>query len=126
LQPFKAAQQGTQPADWHALEILRVLHDADEHKELFAADRLLTQVDVLVNGQIHHSAAGAMKDGTVAYASPVKVDVEIRGAHGVGLCVGSKGHDVWRWPIPRTFNVILNHIANTVLPPLEKLMVFPA
>jgi len=125
LQPFKAAQQGARPAQCHALKILRVLHDADEHKELFVADRLLTQVDVIVNGQIHRSLPSAAKDSTVIYASPSKVEVKVIGAHGVGLGVGAEGRDEWRWPLPRTFNIILNHIAEEVLPALKGLLVYP-
>jgi hypothetical protein len=126
LQPFEVALKHAKPAEYQALEILRVLHDADEHQELVIADRVLEQVDVLVDGQIAHSPPSGVKDGTAIYASPDKVKVELIGAAFVGLGVGKKGRDEWRWPIPRAFNTILDHIGNEVLPALEKLIVYPA
>jgi hypothetical protein len=125
LQPFKRAKQHTQPADRHALEILRVLHDADEHQELFVADRGVEQVNVLVNGVINHSPPSLVKDGAVVYSSPAKVKAEVIGAALVGLGVGAEGRDEWRWPLPRTFETILNNIVNEVLPALAGLTMFP-
>jgi hypothetical protein len=125
LQPFDSARKLGKRAEDHSLDVLRVLHDADEHQELFVADRMLLQVDVLVGGQIVRSAPSAVQDGTVVYASSDKENVEVVGMPEVGLGAGKKGRDKWRWPVPLAFDAMLNHIAAEVLPALAGLLVYP-
>lgn len=134
LQPFKTARELDQPAMWHTLDILRTLHDADEHKGLFLADRGIADADILVNGTLDSSTPESvvLKDGTVIFTSLTEVEVQIIGTALVALGVSEQGSDESpipggkkRWRLPYTFDTMLVHIAETVLPALEGLIVYP-
>ncbi|MGD1059773.1 MAG: hypothetical protein ABR992_20475 [Solirubrobacteraceae bacterium] len=134
LQPFKAAGETGQPATEHTLDILRTLHDADEHKGLFVADRGVADAEISVNGTLASSTPESvvLKDGTVIYTSLTEVEVQLVGTALVALGVSGQGSDESpvpggkkRWRLPYTFDAILDHIAQTVLPALEGLIVYP-
>jgi hypothetical protein len=133
LQPFKAAAKTGNPAQWHTLDILRTLHDADEHKSLFVAERGVRDGEVIVNGiGLRGPSGSSPENGAVIHFSPAKVQVQLIGTPFVALGVSGDRSDEGpvpgakrRWPLPETFDTILVHIAETVLPALEGLLIYP-
>lgn len=118
LQPYWRAVEHGKPAEHQVLAILHSLQNADKHCQPVLIPDGLRQCEVIVNGQVDECITPVVKNGTPVYISETKVQVEVEGALTVSIGKGMDG----LYPFPGGFEMMLDFIANEVLPPLEKLL----
>jgi hypothetical protein len=121
LQPFeKARQAGKPPEDaiHHALAVLKTLQNADKHRQLIFSKPTLKRARIFLDGIEMAGAAPSLKDGAVVAVMDHKVDVQVDGVVAIPFGIGNNlGYE-----FPLVFNMILDSVANDVLPALEPLL----
>lgn len=115
LQPHEAARQTGKPPQHHTLSILSRLQNADKHRQLLFTEPCLFQTMVYPNGVQPFGYTPGLKNGAVIYEHPTKVDVKAEGEVRIPLGIG----DGFGYQYPLVFDMILDTVANEVLPGLN-------
>jgi hypothetical protein len=84
LQPYEAARLTGKPARDHPLAILKVLQNADKHRELVVVVIGLTKAEMTVNGEAE-GIVPMLKDGAELVRTPAQMAVKLEGAAAVGV-----------------------------------------
>jgi len=110
LQPYTVAANHRKSPEHHVLAILHELQNADKH----------CQLALIPNGlhRCQHGFTPVMQDGAPVHVSDTKVKVEVEGTLTVAIGKTTKALR----ELPTVFDMILDSIANDVLPPLEPLL----
>jgi hypothetical protein len=117
LQPFNQAKGTGKSADHHTLAVLTNLQNADKHRQLTFLGPVLKQTLVSLEGQQMGVVPGYHNGAEVHY-SPYPVDVEVEGV--VAIPFGLTRQEGYEYPL--MFDLILDFVANEVLPALEPLV----
>jgi hypothetical protein len=115
MQPWYQARQAGVRAEDHTLAILATLQNADRHSRLTFLGPVLKHTMLFVEGFDPIGIVPGYHHGALVHASPQKVDVKAEGA--IGIPFGVRRDEGYEYPL--TFDMVLNFVANEVLPPLE-------
>jgi hypothetical protein len=115
LQPYKQAGNDTENAQHHSFAVLQSLQNADKHRQLVFHRPGLKHAVVRVPGAQDLCIVPSLYDGARIFAMDCKMDVELEGVISVPFSVG----DGVGYEYPLMFNLLLDFIANEVLPALE-------
>ncbi len=118
MQPYNLAREQGKDARHFALAVLSSLQNADKHRQLIFSKPGLSQMELIVNGVVVDCSVKSIYDGTQVAELPPNVEVITKGALVIPFSVG----DYVGYGFPDVFNMILNDIAQGVLPPLEALL----
>jgi len=115
MQPYCLAREQGREARHFALAVLSALQNADKHRQLIFSKAGLTKVELIVNGITVDYVGPSLYDGKQMASLPPHMDVVTKGSVVIPLGIG----DDVGYAYPDVFNLILNDVANLVLPPLE-------
>lgn len=118
LQPYKVTRKPGEHIEHYTLAVLSALQNADKHQSLLFSTPAVTKARVFVDGIEEGGIVPGVKDGAIPVVTDHQVQVKLNGIvtvpFGIRVDVG--------YEYPLVFDMILDTVAQQILPQLEPLL----